>query len=190
MKAAAESTKKIRSVKRRLRRQSLRRAAALVPVILVALVILFCAVYFPILQVFGDGMLPGMNQNDFAVVLRSRNPAVGQIIAFECDGQLLIRRVIAGPGSSVSIDTDGNVTVDGSVLEEPYLAEKAMGICSSELPLVVPEGQYFVLSDNRENSVDSRSSLIGCIPREKILGNVILVLRTGELIQKLIQEKP
>ncbi len=190
MDTATESAKKIRAVKRRMRRQRVRRGMALLPLIILALAILVCAVCFPILQVFGNGMSPALSENDVVIVLRSRSAEPGQIVAFECDGQILLRRVIAGPGSTVSIDTDGNVAVDGTVLDEPYAAKKDMGICSVDLPMQIPDGQYFVLGDNREFSLDSRSSLIGCVPSEKLIGRVILTIPTGELPLPWLSEKP
>ena len=84
----------------------------------------------------------------------------------------MVKRVIAGSGSWVDIDKDGNVSVDGKVLDEPYLQEKAFGDCDIELPMQVPDARWFVMGDNRATSADSRNSTVGCISEEYIVGRI------------------
>ena len=69
-----------------------------------------------------------------------------------------------------------NVSIDGEPLDEPYLTEKSLGECDIELPYQVPEGRYFVMGDNRGVSSDSRSSQVGCIAEERIIGELIFTL--------------
>jgi signal peptidase I len=86
---------------------------------------------------------------------------------------VLIKRYIAGPGTWVNILEDGTVLLNDEVLDEPYLTEKALGICDLEFPYQVPENTCFLLGDQRETSVDSRHSSVGCITQEEIVGKII-----------------
>ena len=65
------------------------------------------------------------------------------------------------------------MTVDGKLLEEPYLKNKSMGNYDIELPYQVPEGRYFVMGDHRDISVDSRSEAVGCVAEEQIVGKLL-----------------
>ena len=71
------------------------------------------------------------------------------------------------------MDENGSVYVDGRRLEEEYLTEKALGDCDLELPYQVPENRYFCMGDHRSTSVDSRSSTVGCISEEQIVGKIV-----------------
>jgi signal peptidase I len=85
----------------------------------------------------------------------------------------LIKRIIAIPGDYIWIEEDGSVFLNGQELPEPYVSEKALGECDVEFPYQVPENSYFMMGDHRETSIDSRSSVIGCIAEDQIIGKIL-----------------
>lgn len=139
-----------------------------------AATILMATLFLPVLQIYGNSMLPVLNQGDIVVAVKSRNFQTGDIISFQCNNQILVKRVIARAGQWVNIDSDGNVYVDNTLLDEPYLTEKALGECDITLPYQVPDGKLFVMGDHRATSIDSRSSSVGCVEQEQIIGKLIL----------------
>lgn len=86
-------------------------------------------------------------------------------------GKPLVKRVIAKGGDEIDIDFfDHKVTVNGEVLDEPYIAEPTSLMGNMVYPLTVPEGTVFVMGDNRNDSTDSREKYIGFIDEDYILG--------------------
>ena len=90
-------------------------------------------------------------------------------------GKPLVKRVIAKGGDTVSIDyATGTVAVNGEVLQEDYIAEPTYLGYDVQFPYTVPEGTVFVMGDNRNQSLDSRSTYVGCIDERDILGKVLV----------------
>ena len=73
----------------------------------------------------------------------------------------------------LKMDEEGNVYVDGLKLEESYIQNKVIGEYDIEFPYQVPDGHWFVLSDDRNESIDSRNSEIGCISQDDVIGRII-----------------
>ena len=138
-----------------------------------AVAVLVATLLLPILRIYGSSMTPTLEEGQIVVSIKGSDFEQGDIIAFYYEGKILIKRVIATAGSWVDIDDEGNVYVDGVLLSEPYITEKALGECDIELPYQVPDDRIFVMGDHRATSVDSRSSTIGCIAEEEIVGRIV-----------------
>lgn len=141
--------------------------------VVAAAAVLLSTFVFPVIQVSGDSMEPTLTDGDVLVLLNTDNYSGGQLCCIAWQNKLLIKRVIALSGDSVDIDEDGTVSVNGQVLDESYVTEKSLGECDIEFPYLVPEGKVFVMGDRRASSIDSRSSAIGCVGDDQIVGKVL-----------------
>jgi signal peptidase I len=142
-------------------------------IVAAAVAILVVTLWMPVLQIYGTSMTPTLVDGEIVVLNKGAKTETGDIIAFYYNNKILIKRVIANAGDWVDIDEDGNVSVNGQQLDEPYVTEKSLGVCDIEFPYQVPDERVFVLGDHRSVSVDSRSSQIGCVAQEQIVGKLV-----------------
>ena len=142
-------------------------------IVVAAAAVLVATFWMPVLRIYGASMSPTLEDGQIVVCVKSSRFETGDIVAFYHGNKLLIKRFIAGSADWVDIDDDGNVSVNGEVLDEPYIDEKAYGETNIELPYQVPDARYFLMGDNRDVSVDSRSTAVGCISDEQVVGKVI-----------------
>ena len=149
------------------------RSTVAILIVVAALAVLAATLWMPVLSVYGSSMAPTLHNGEILVSVKTKDFSSGDIIAFYHGNKLLIKRYIAGSADYVNIDEDGAVSVNGTLLEEPYLAEKAYGEADIEFPYQVPDQRYFVMGDNRSVSIDSRSSIVGCIAGDQIVGKVV-----------------
>lgn len=172
------SLEEIQTERKRIRRKDYYKKAlrgtVAVLVVVAAVAVLVATLFLPILQISGDSMSPTLEHDEIVVLLKSKNVQQGDIIGFYYQGKILLKRVIAVGDDEVVIDGDGNIYVNAELLEEPYVTAKELGNCDLEFPYKVPAGSYFVLGDRRTNSVDSRTSAIGAISQEDIIGKVFI----------------
>ena len=172
------SIEEIEKERKRIRRKkyykrAFRRTIAAL-VVVAAVAVLIATLLLPILQISGDSMSPTLEHDEIVVLLKTKKFERGDLIGFYYQGKILLKRVIALPEDEVAIDADGNVYVNGELLDEPYVTDKGLGDCDLEFPYKVPGTSYFVMGDRRSNSVDSRNSVVGCIPQEDIIGKVFI----------------
>ena len=175
---AIPSLSEIQRERKRIRReayyrQSLRGTISVL-VVVAAIAVLVVTLFLPILQISGDSMAPTINHDEIVILTKTKSFKQGDLIGFYYQGKILLKRVIALPEDEVAIDGDGNVYVNGEMLEEPYVTEKALGDCDLEFPYKVPGTGYFVMGDRRTNSVDSRNSVVGAITKDDIIGKVCI----------------
>lgn len=137
-----------------------------------AVAVLVATLWLPVLQIYGSSMTPTLQDGEIVFSVKTTNMDRGDIVAFYYNNKILVKRVIAGPGDWVDIAQDGNVSVNGTPMEEPYLEEKAFGDADIELPYQVPDGRIFVMGDHRATSVDSRHTAVGCVAEEQIVGKI------------------
>ncbi len=142
-------------------------------VVVAAVAVLVAVLLLPVLQIYGSSMTPTLAEGDIVVSVKGSEFEAGDLVVFYLGNKILVKRYIAGPGEWVNIDAEGNVYIDGELLDEPYLTEKALGDCNIELPYQVPESRIFVLGDHRSTSVDSRNTTVGCVAEEQIVGKII-----------------
>lgn len=135
-----------------------------------AIAVLVATLWMPVLQIYGSSMSPTLQDGEIIFTVKTSDFKPGDIAAFYYNNKILVKRIICGPGDWINIDEDGTVYVNDIRLEEPYLTEKALGECNIELPYQVPDGRYFVMGDHRSTSVDSRSTAVGCVAGEQIVG--------------------
>ena len=143
-------------------------------VVVAAFAVLVATLWMPVLQIYGSSMSPCLEDGDIVLTLKRGDFQQGDVISFYYNNKILVKRIIAFPGDWVDIDADGNVSVNGQALDEPYLTEKAYGDVNIQLPYQVPDGKLFVMGDHRSTSADSRNTAVGCVAQEQIVGKMIL----------------
>ena len=141
--------------------------------------VLIFSFFFRIIQVDGSSMVPTLVNGDKLIVWGAGyTPQRGDVVivdSYTSYGKPLVKRVIAKGGDTVSIDyATGTVAVNGEVLQEDYIAEPTYLGYDVTFPYTVPEGTVFVMGDNRKQSLDSRSTYVGCIDERDILGKVLV----------------
>jgi signal peptidase I len=142
-------------------------------VVVAAMAVLVATLWMPVLRIYGSSMVPTLEDGQIVVAVKSSHFEQGDIVAFYQGNKMLIKRYIAEAANWVNIDEDGNVYVNGEELDEPYIAEKSYGETNIELPYQVPDERYFLIGDNRDVSIDSRNTAVGCVSKEQIVGKVV-----------------
>ena len=143
-------------------------------IVVAAIAVLVSTLFLPVIQVSGDSMKPTLNNEDIILLVKTKSFSTGELCCVSWQNKLLLKRVIGLPGDSINIDEKGNVYLNGELLDEPYVTNKALGVCDIDLPYTVPEGKLFVMGDQRETSIDSRSTVVGCVDYDQMVGRYLL----------------
>ena len=132
---------------------------------------------FRVSGIEGTSMLPTLEDGDRVVLTAfDGKPERGQVVIItqpNAFNKPVVKRIIATENQTVDIGfTEGKVYVDGELLSEPYINNPTINGDDVTFPVTVPEGHVFVMGDNRQGSTDSRSTKIGFIDENYILGVV------------------
>ncbi len=141
-------------------------------IVVAAIAVLIATLALPVLQIQGSSMEPTLNDEEIVVLLKTPRLKRGQLCCFSYQNKLLIKRIIGIPGDTITIDQEGYVYVNGSLLDEPYILDRALGECDITFPVNVKDNHYFILGDHRSTSIDSRSSVVGQVSGEQIVGKI------------------
>jgi signal peptidase I len=132
-------------------------------------------------QVSGHSMENTLNHEDQLLVdklsYRFKEPERFDIVVFPPQydkNTYYIKRIIGLPGETVQIDEDGNIYIDGEILEESYGKEVIQNPGRASEPITLGDDEYFVMGDNRNNSSDSRDPAVGNIKKSDIIGKAFI----------------
>lgn len=171
--STAQLENELKRVRYKRRYRTVLRSTIYSLITVAAVAVLVATLWLPVLQIYGNSMTPTLQDGEIIFTVKTSDFEQGDILAFYYNNKILVKRVICGPGDWVDIDGDGTVSVNGTVLDEPYLEEKSLGDTDIELPYQVPDGKIFVMGDHRSTSVDSRNTAVGCVAQEQIVGKII-----------------
>ena len=141
--------------------------------VVAAVAVLIAVLLLPVLQISGTSMTDTLQNEDIVVAVNSSKFKTGDVVAFYYNNNILIKRVIASSGDWVDIDEDGNVYVNEVKLDQPYVKDLALGECDIDLPYQVPDKKCFVMGDHRATSIDSRSTAVGCVSDDAVVGKIL-----------------
>ncbi len=149
------------------------RSTVNVLILIAAIAALIATLVLPVVQITGTSMEPTLHEGDIVVLIKTDNLKRGDLCAFSYSNKILIKRVIGVPGDYIDIDSEGNVSVNGKLIDEPYVTGKSLGDTDITYPFQVPESQYFMMGDQRDTSIDSRNTVIGCITTDQMVGKIL-----------------
>ena len=171
---ANEISSELKYERNKIRFRRIIKSSVYALVLVAAIAVLIATLVLPVLQISGTSMEPTLNNGEIVVLFKTTKLERGDLCGFSYSNKILIKRVIGLPGDYIAIDEEGNVFVNNKKIDEPYITEKGLGECYIEFPYQVPENEFFLMGDHRSTSIDSRSTVIGCIPQDQIIGKIFL----------------
>lgn len=159
-------------------------------IVVAAIAVLIATLALPVLQIQGSSMEPTLNDEEIVVLIKTSNLKRGQLCCFSYQNKLLIKRIVGIPGDTININEEGYVYINGELLDEPYILDRALGECDIDFPFHVTESHYFILGDNRSTSIDSRSSVVGLVSEEQIVGKIFFRIWPFEKMGSIEDQVP
>ena len=168
-----DSTESIHERKEKSKKESKKLHKIIVLIVVIAISFLIATQWISVLRIQSSAMSPTIDAGQIVIVFKKRKVQQGDIVAYRKKNKLFVKRVIAGQGQYVDIDLTGKVSVDHKRIKEDYVGELSLGKCDISLPHQVDQSHWFCIGDEREVSIDSRSSVIGDISEDEIEGVVV-----------------
>ena len=168
-----ELKKELKRVNNKKEYRKVLRNSLIVVIVVAALAVLISSFFVTVLKVTGDSMTPTMDTGDIVIAQNSGEFEPGDLLAFYYNNKVLVKRVLGSPGDWINIDENGIVSVNGVEIEEDYVSDRSLEPTDITFPYQVPENRFFVLGDHRNVSIDSRSTVVGCVTREQLIGKVV-----------------
>lgn len=140
--------------------------------IIILIILMIIILDIKVYKINGSSMYPTLKEKEYVLTYQKKDYERKDIIAYHHNKVIMIKRIIGLPGENIDIKEDGTVFINGQELKEKYVLSSSLGEPDIKFPYTVPNNTYFVLGDNREDSLDSREVAIGCIKKEEIVGVV------------------
>lgn len=158
-------------------------------IVVAAIAVLIATLMLPVLQIQGSSMEPTLNDEEIVVLVKTSRLKRGQLCCFSYQNKLLIKRIIGIPGDTININEDGFVFVNEKPIDEPYILDRALGECDVKFPMYVSENHYFILGDHRSTSIDSRSSAVGLVSSDQIVGKIFFRVWPFDVLGSIEQKE-
>lgn len=168
-----DRTESIRIDKEKSKKQSKKLRKIIILIVVIAISFLITTQWISVLRIQSSAMSPTIDAGQIVIVFKKKKVQRGDIVVYRKKNKLFVKRVIAGQGQYVDIDLNGKVTVDQKRIKKDYVGELSLGKCDISLPHQVDQSHWFCIGDEREVSIDSRSSVIGDISEDEIEGVVV-----------------
>ena len=152
----------------------------LLVVVVISLIVILRVSFF---RINGNSMEPTLNPGDLVLSVPGKNFERGDLIAFDLEGVITIKRIIGIPGDIVFIEDDGTVYLNDKELKEDYIKAKHKGDVEVPNPYKVQDNEYYVLGDNREDSKDSRLLKVGAIKEGQIKAKIVASISKFKIIK-------